>query len=57
VRSFFYRPGDAVAIAASGEAVEVESSGTHHVVLTSNGRVNAFGNNDFGQCNTQDWIL
>ena len=57
VRSFFYRPGDAVAIAASGEAVEVESSGTHHVVLTSGGRVSAFGNNDFGQCNTQDWVL
>lgn len=57
VRSFFYRAGDAVDIAVTGEAVEVESSGTHHVVLTADGRVSAFGNNDYGQCNTQDWVL
>lgn len=57
VRSFFYRAGDAVDIAVTGEAVEVESSGTHHVVLTADGRVSAFGSNDYGQCNTQDWVL
>lgn len=57
VKSHFYRAGDAVEISVPGEAVEVESSGTHHVVLTSDGRVYAFGNNDYGQCGVSGWQL
>lgn len=57
VRSFFYRPGDAVEFNVPGLAVEVESSGTHHVVLTTDGSVFAFGNNDYGQCEVSGWQL
>ncbi len=57
VKSYFYRAGDAVDIAVSGKAVEVKSGGTHHVVLTEDGRVECFGENDYGQCNTSGWSL
>ena len=57
VRSFFYRAGDGVEISVPGRAVEVESSGTHHVVLTEDGRVYAFGANDYGQCEVSAWQL
>ena len=57
VRSFFYRAGDGVDISVPGKAVEVESGGTHHVVLTEDGRVYAFGNNDYGQCAVSGWQL
>ena len=57
VRSFFYRPGDGVDIQVPGRAVEVESGGTHHVVLTEDGRVYAFGANDYGQCEVSAWQL
>jgi len=57
VRSHFYREGDGVDIAVNGIAVEVASSGTHHVVLTSDGRVHAFGSNTYGQCLVADWQL
>lgn len=48
VCAHFYRPGEQTDIAVPGQAVEVESSGTHHVVLTSDGRVHAFGDNGSG---------
>ena len=57
VKTFFYRPGDYVEISVPGEAVEIESGGTHYVVLTSDGRVYAFGNNDYGQCGVNGWQL
>ena len=57
VRSFFYRAGDGVDISVPGKAVEIESSGTHHVVLTEDGKVYAFGNNDYGQCAVSGWQL
>lgn len=57
VKSHFYRPADAVEISVNGTAVEVESSGTHHVVLTSDGRVYAFGDNLYGQCEVSGWQL
>lgn len=57
VISHFYRPGDAVEMAVPGRAVEVESSGTHHVVLAEDGKVYAFGNNDYGQCGVSGWQL
>lgn len=57
VCAHFYRPGEQTDIAVPGQAVEVESGGTHHVVLTSDGRVHAFGDNGSGQCNVADWQL
>lgn len=57
VKAHFYRPGDAVDMTIDGKAVAVESSGTHHVVLLDDGRVFAFGNNDYGQCNVSAWQL
>ena len=40
-----------------GKAVEIASSGTHHVILLEDGRVQAFGLNDAGQLNVNDWQL
>lgn len=57
VRSHFYREGDGVEISVSGAAVEIASGGTHHVVLTSDGHVYAFGSNIYGQCSVSDWQL
>lgn len=57
VCAHFYRPSEQTDIVVPGQAVEVESSGTHHVVLTSDGRVHAFGDNGSGQCNVADWQL
>jgi len=55
--SHFFRPGDAVEFTLPSEAVEIASGGTHHVVLTKDGRVYSFGDNEFGQLNTEDWSL
>ena len=57
VRSYFYRAGDSVDFNLSAEAVEIASGGTHHVVLTKDGRVYSFGDNEFGQLNTASWNL
>ena len=50
VLTHFYNEGSYVDISVPGKAVAIESSGTHHVVLSEDGKVYAFGNNDFGQC-------
>ena len=57
VLSHFYRPGDSVGFNLSSEAVEIASSGTHHVVLTKDGRVHSYGDNEFGQLDTGSWNL
>lgn len=57
LKSHFYRASDNIDFAFTGAAVEVESSGTHHVVLTEDGRVYAFGLNDSGQCAVSGWRL
>lgn len=57
ILSYFYRPGDSVSFDLPGEAVEIASGGTHHVVLTGDGRVYSFGDNEFGQLNTVNWNL
>ena len=57
VKSFFFRPSDSVNMQISGKALEIASSGTHHVILTSEGRVYAFGDNSKGQCSTGSWNL
>lgn len=57
VLSYFHRESDNVDFNLPSEAVEIVSSGTHHVVLTKDGKVHSFGSNDFGQLNTNDWSL
>lgn len=57
VLSYFYRESDNVNFDLPSEAVEVASSGTHHVVLTQDGSVYCFGDNEFGQLNTSGWDL
>jgi len=57
IRSHFYRSGNAVDMPVEGRIIAVESSGTHHVALAEDGRVFAFGNNDYGQCAVGEWNL
>ena len=55
--SFTFHTGEDVVLPVEGTAIEAESSGTHTVVLTGDGRVFAFGLNDDGQCNVSEWRL
>lgn len=57
VRVKLYRDADTTYLDVPGTAVEVESSGAHHVVLTEDGRVYGFGNDDSGQCQLSNWQL
>ena len=57
LKHYFYRAGDEIDMTFEGKAVEFAGSGTHHVVLTEEGRVFAFGDNSCGQCNVSDWQL
>lgn len=57
VKSHFFRPADDPGINVTGQAVEIASSGTHTVILTSDGRVFAFGLNDYGQTGVSGWQL
>lgn len=57
VKSFFFRSSDSMNLQVNGSAVEIVSSGTHHVILTSDGRVWAFGQGGSGQLNTGSWNL
>ena len=45
------------ALPVEGRAVEAACGGTHYAVLTENGRVFAFGDNTYGQLDTQSWTL
>lgn len=57
IRTHFFRASDDPGIQLNGKAVEIASSGTHHVILLEDGRVQAFGLNDAGQLNVNDWQL
>ena len=50
VKAQYYRPGDNLNINIGSGAVEIAASGTHALVLTNDGRVHAFGDNSYGQC-------
>lgn len=54
---FMFREGRSYELAVDGDAVEAAASGTHIVVMTSDGRAFAFGLNDQGQCDVSDWRL
>ncbi|MBR3502994.1 MAG: hypothetical protein IKO07_01970 [Clostridia bacterium] len=53
----FYRFTDACEITQFDDVVSVSAGDTHSVVLEADGRVYAFGNNDYGQCNVEGWKL
>lgn len=57
IRTHFFRASDDPGIQLNGKAVEIASSGTHHVILLEDGRVQAFGLNDAGQLNVNNWQL
>ena len=57
VLSYYYRASEDAGVNVPSKAIEIVTGGTHHVVLTEDGRVYSFGNNDFGQLNTQNWSL
>ena len=57
VRYYLYREGESVELTVDGDAVEAVSSGKHHVILTSDGRVFAYGDNSYGQCDVSGWQL
>ena len=57
VLSCFFRQSEAIEITLPEKAVEISASGTHIAVLGENGRLYAFGNNDSGQLNTEDWSV
>ena len=57
VLTYFYNPADQIQVSLPAAASEIASGGTHHVFLTKDGRVYAYGDNRYGQLNTQSWNL
>ena len=56
-RLYTFRTGLEEALAIDGRAVEAAAGGHHWAVLTEDGRVFAFGENDAGQCDVSGWHL
>lgn len=56
-RGYTFRTGQDAALTIDGQVIEAASSGTHHIILTDDGRVFAFGDNGSGQCDVSDWRL
>ena len=57
VLSYTFRTGEESALAVDAAAVEIAQSGAHSLVLTVDGRVLSFGDNESGQGNTGGWKL
>ncbi len=57
VLSYMFRTGEEGTLAVDAVAVEIAQSGAHSLVLTEDGRVLSFGDNESGQGNTGDWKL
>lgn len=53
----FFRESDSVEIDTGRKYIDACAGGTHHLLLTRAGNVIAFGDNTFGQCNTEKWDL
>lgn len=57
VRSLFFRSGDQVSFGDIEGCRALCAGGTHFVFLLDDGSVAARGENDKGQCDTEDWNL
>lgn len=57
VLTYAFRTGEEGTLAVDAEIVEIAQSGAHSLVLTEDGRVLSFGDNESGQGNTGDWRL
>lgn len=58
VKSFFFREVDSVDINhAQSKITAVSAGGRHYLLLTDDGKVLAYGDNEKSQCNVQDWQL
>ena len=57
VLTYTFRTGEEGALAVDAAAVEIAQSGAHSLVLTEDGRVLSFGDNESGQGNTGGWKL
>ena len=57
LKSGAWRTGEESAFAVDAAAVEIAQSGAHSLVLTEDGRVLSFGDNESGQGNTGGWKL
>ena len=58
VETFTFRETDALSVPADAEnIVAVSAGGGHYLLLDKEGNVHAFGDNDFGQCDTAGWNL
>ena len=57
VLAHFYRYTDAFEVGDIADALCVAAGGAHSAILDGQGRVHAFGSNDYGQCDVSDWQL
>ena len=57
VLAHFFRFSDAFEVGSIENAVCVAAGGAHSAVLTQDGTVIAFGDNDRGQCDVSEWDL
>ena len=56
--SFFFRETDEIDFCAEGmSVVSVSCGGGHYLLLDDEGNVHAYGDNEFGQCDTAGWNL
>ena len=58
VESFFFRESDAVEFNVSGKYIVAAAAGAEHYLLVDeDGKVYAFGDNSFGQCDVSSWKI
>lgn len=57
VMAHFFRAGDAFEVAQIENAVCVSAGSRHSVIMTADGTVYAFGNNEHGQCDVSGWQM
>ncbi len=58
LKSFFFRESDAVEFNVSGKyIVAAVAGGEHYLLVDSDGKVYAYGDNGFGQCDVSGWKI
>ena len=58
VESFFFRESDAVDFDVSGKyIVAAAAGGGHYILVDSDGKVYAYGDNAYGQCDVSGWKI